>query len=100
MRGFPVETIEEMGPPFISQRWESSHESNVPGLPARAHPREGNSERTSSNLHGCVGTTNRVSQFMAEVLGYGMNIQSDWNINAAELKKILSLNPPKITWVS
>ena len=68
MRGFPIETIEEMGPPFISQRWESSHESSVPGHPARAQPREENSERTRSNLHGCVGTTNRVSQFMAEVL--------------------------------
>ena len=28
--------------------------------PARAHPREGNGERTSPSLHGCVGTTNGV----------------------------------------
>ena len=30
------------------------------GHPTRAQPREGNSERTSSSLHGCVGTTNGV----------------------------------------
>ena len=35
-----------------------------------------------------------------KVLGYGQNIQSDWNINAAEFKKNLSLNPPRITCVS
>ena len=31
------------------------------GHPARAQPREGNSERTSSGLHGWIGTTNGVS---------------------------------------
>ena len=36
----------------------------------------------------------------SSLLGYRMNIQSDWNINAAEFKNFLSLNPPKITCVS
>ena len=31
-----------------------------PRHPTRAQPREGNSERTISSLHGCVGTANRV----------------------------------------
>ena len=35
-----------------------------------------------------------------ELLGYWQNIQSDWNINAAEFKNILSLNPQRITCVS
>ena len=30
------------------------------GHPTRAQPREGNSERMSFSLHGCVGTVNRV----------------------------------------
>ena len=29
-----------------------------PGHPTRAQPREGNGERTSSSLHGCVGIKN------------------------------------------
>ena len=41
-----------------------------------------------------------VEVMWVKLLGYRMNIQSDWNINAAEFKKILSLNPPKITCVS
>ena len=40
------------------------------------------------------------SDFVLFVLGYGHNIQSDWNINAAEFKIFLSLNPPRITCVS
>ena len=34
--------------------------ATLPGHPARAQPHEGNSERTSSSLHGCFGATNRV----------------------------------------
>ena len=40
-----------------------------PGHPARAQSREGNNERTSSSLHGCIGTTNRVP-FTAVVLHF------------------------------
>ena len=40
------------------------------------------------------------SKGLLVVLGYGQNIQSDWNINAAEFKNFLSLNPSKITCVS
>ena len=32
----------------------------LPGHPVKAQPHEESSERTSSSLHGCVGTTNRV----------------------------------------
>ena len=32
----------------------------LPGHPARAHPHEGNCERTSSSLHGCLGAINRI----------------------------------------
>ena len=39
------------------------------GHPTRAQSSEGNSERTSSSLHGCVGTTNRVL-VTAEVLHF------------------------------
>ena len=38
--------------------------------------------------------------WLTTLLGYEPNIQSDWNINAAEFKKFLSLNPPRITCVS
>ena len=31
-----------------------------PRHPARAQPHEGNCKRTSSSLHGCFGTTNRI----------------------------------------
>ena len=32
----------------------------LPRHPIRAHPYEGNCERTSSSLHGCLGVTNRI----------------------------------------
>ena len=34
--------------------------ATFPGHLTRAQPHEGSNERTSSRLHGCVGTTNRV----------------------------------------
>ena len=32
----------------------------LPGYPTRAQPHEGNCERMSSRLHGCLGATNRI----------------------------------------
>ena len=34
--------------------------ATFPGHLARAQPHEGNRERVSSNLHGCIGVTNKI----------------------------------------
>ena len=60
MRGFPVGQQRQWTHPLSAGDRGMVVGAAFPGHPTRAQPREGNSERTISNLHGCVGTANGV----------------------------------------
>ena len=65
-----------------------------PGHPARAQPCEGNSERTSSSLHGRVGTANRVPVHGRDTtLPSPSEVQNASNLNVQWNKR--SYRPPQ-----
>ena len=60
MRGFPVGTTEAIDHSLSVGDRGMVVGAAFPGHPARAQSHKGNNERTSSSLHGCVGTENGV----------------------------------------
>ena len=52
-----------------------------PGHPVRAQPHEGNCKKTSSSLHGCFGTTNRIP-----VHGRGTTLPSPYEVQNAQIE--------------
>ena len=65
-----------------------------PGHPARAQPCEGNNERTSSSVHGCLSTTNGVP-----VQGRGTTLPSPSKVQNASNRNVQlnerSCRPPQ-----
>ena len=66
----------------------------LPGYPARTQPHEGNCERTSSSLHGCLGATNRIP-----VNGRGTTLPSPSKVQNASDRNVRhnerSCRPPQ-----
>ena len=66
----------------------------LPGHPTRAQPYEGNCEKMSSSLHGCLGATNQIP-----IHGQGTTLPSPSKVqNALErnvLRNEISCRPPQ-----
>ena len=55
----------------------------LPGHPARAQPHEGNCEKMSSSLHGCLGATNQIP-----VHGWGTTLPSPRKVQNASDRNV------------
>ena len=94
MRGFPEGTTEAMAHPLLAGDRGTIMGVVFPGHPTRAQPREGNSERTSSSLHGCVGTANIVPVHgRGTTLPSPSEVQNASNLNVRHNER--SCRPPQ-----